>query len=117
MVRRNLKAIKWLGTVPAGGLCTCCHREFKVPMTELKRVANAEQSLTLRFTEQIHTPGTENQETEVLTVLSGWKRSTQFREDEDWIFPSPVKLGRLPYSYTGYWRALQSASVAAAEAG
>jgi len=32
---------------------------------------------------------------------------------EDWMFPSPVKIGRLPYSYTGYWRALQDGAKAA----
>ncbi len=49
----------------------------------------------------------------LLAVLSVWKQKTEFRDAEDWIFPSPVKLGRLPYSYTGYWRALQGAAVAA----
>lgn len=28
----------------------------------------------------------------------------------DWIFASPMKLGRLPYSYTGFWRELQRAA-------
>jgi integrase len=27
----------------------------------------------------------------------------------DWIFASPLKLGRLPYSYTGFWRELDRA--------
>jgi integrase len=49
----------------------------------------------------------------ILSVLSTWKKSTEFGESEDWLFPSPVKIGRLPYSYTGYWRALQSATIAA----
>jgi integrase len=49
----------------------------------------------------------------VMSVLSAWKRQTEFQEAGDWLFPSPVKLGRLPYSYTGYWRALQGASTAA----
>ncbi len=50
---------------------------------------------------------------ELLGLLSTWKQRTEFRNAEDWIFPSPVKLGRLPYSYTGYWRALQEAAAAA----
>lgn len=49
----------------------------------------------------------------LLSVLSAWKQWTEFRDAGDWIFPSPVKLGRLPYSYTGYWRALQTATQAA----
>jgi len=35
--------------------------------------------------------------------LKVWKQSTEFPEDSDWIFASPVKIGRLPYSYTGVW--------------
>jgi len=49
---------------------------------------------------------------ELLAVLLAWKQQTEFRDAGDWLFPSPVKLGRLPYSYTGYWRALQEASKA-----
>jgi integrase len=49
----------------------------------------------------------------LLSILSAWKHRTEFRDAEDWMFPSPVKLGRLPYSYTGYWRGLQSAATAA----
>jgi integrase len=33
---------------------------------------------------------------ELLSVLSAWKRSTEFGDAEDWLFPSPVKIGRLP---------------------
>jgi integrase len=49
----------------------------------------------------------------LLSILSDWKHRTEFRDADDWIFSSPVKLGRLPYSYTGYWRGLQSATTAA----
>ena len=38
---------------------------------------------------------------ELLAVLSTWKQQTEFRDAEDWLFPSPVKLGRLPYSLHG----------------
>jgi integrase len=48
---------------------------------------------------------------ELLNTLRAWKQSSQFQADEDWIFASPLKLGRLPYSYTGYWRELQRAAV------
>lgn len=49
----------------------------------------------------------------LMSVLSAWRQQSGFRNPEDWIFPSPVKLGRLPYSYTGYWRVLQDAAKAA----
>jgi len=56
---------------------------------------------------------TKNLDPELLSILSSWKQRTEFGDAEDWLFPSPVKLGRLPYSYTGYWRALQEATTAA----
>lgn len=49
-------------------------------------------------------------DTELLDVLRLWKQTTPFSADEDWIFASPVKLGRLPYSYTGFWRELERAA-------
>jgi hypothetical protein len=45
----------------------------------------------------------------LLGVLTSWKQSTEFRESDDWIFASPVKLGRLPISYTCYKETLQAA--------
>jgi integrase len=47
---------------------------------------------------------------ELLEVLRVWKQTTQFSAEEDWIFASPLKLGRLPYSYTGFWRELERAT-------
>lgn len=46
---------------------------------------------------------------ELLARLKVWKQLTRFSGAEDWIFASPVKLGRQPYSYTGVWRDLQRA--------
>jgi integrase len=50
---------------------------------------------------------------ELLQRLRVWKQATQFPADGDWIFASPLKIGRLPYSYTGVWRELQRAANAA----
>jgi integrase len=49
---------------------------------------------------------------ELLERLKVWKQATQFPENSDWIFASPLKLGRLPYSYTGFWRELDRAGKA-----
>jgi integrase len=38
------------------------------------------------------------------------KQHSDFSKAEDWIFASPIKLGRLPYSYTGVWRELERAA-------
>ena len=48
---RNLRVLEWLGRVPAVGVCTLCDREFKVPMTAMNRVADAQESLRKQFTE------------------------------------------------------------------
>jgi integrase len=47
---------------------------------------------------------------ELLARLKAWKQLTRFSGTEDWIFTSPVKIGRQPYSYTGVWRDLQRAA-------
>jgi hypothetical protein len=49
MEKRRLRVLKWLGTIPAVGVCTLCNREFKVPVTAIKRVADAQESLKLQF--------------------------------------------------------------------
>jgi hypothetical protein len=49
--KRNLRVVKWVGTVPALGVCTFCNRQFKVPMESMKRVADAQWNLDLQFRE------------------------------------------------------------------
>ncbi len=46
---------------------------------------------------------------ELLERLKVWKQATEFPANTDWIFASPVMLGRQPYSYTGFWRELDRA--------
>jgi integrase len=50
---------------------------------------------------------------ELLERFRLWKKRSKFRADTDWIFASPMKIGRLPYSYGGVLRTLQSAANAA----
>ena len=47
---------------------------------------------------------------EMLERLKSCKQRSNFSGSEDWIFASPIKLGRLPYSYTGVWRELERAA-------
>jgi integrase len=49
---------------------------------------------------------------DLLERLKVRKQATEFPENSDWIFASPLKLGRLPYSYTGFWRELDRAGKA-----
>jgi integrase len=48
-------------------------------------------------------------------VLKAWRQQTQFAADTDWIFASPVQLGRLPWSYprvlSVFYAAGQSAGI------
>ena len=50
---------------------------------------------------------------ELLERLRLWKQSSPFPADTDWVFASPMKIGRLPYSYTGVRQTLQRAADAA----
>ena len=47
---------------------------------------------------------------ELLTILKAWKQASQFSALEDWIFASPVKLGRLPWSYPHVLRVFYKAA-------
>jgi integrase len=50
---------------------------------------------------------------ELLERLQARRRDSDFAEPGDWIFASPYKLGRLPYSYTRICLELQAAAKAA----
>jgi hypothetical protein len=49
MPKRNLRVLKWLGTIPAVAVCTSCNREFRVPLEVLKRAGGAVENLKLQF--------------------------------------------------------------------
>lgn len=50
---------------------------------------------------------------DLLNLLKAWKQATQFGNAEDWIFASPARIGRLPWSYDQIWRVYQKAAKAA----
>jgi integrase len=54
---------------------------------------------------------------ERLTALQTWKQASQFSGADDWMFASPVQLGRLLWSYDQVWRVYQKAAKAAAIGG
>ncbi|MCU1219836.1 MAG: site-specific integrase [Candidatus Angelobacter sp.] len=75
-----------------------------------------ERGIVCQHVDDVKTPGSEKCMTlsrELLAVLKAWKQSTQFSADGDWIFASPVKIGRLPFSYTGVLHVFQKAAVKA----
>ena len=49
----------------------------------------------------------------LINQLQVWKQNTQFASQTDWMFASPVQLGRLPWSYDQIWRVYQKAAVKA----
>jgi integrase len=49
----------------------------------------------------------------LLEVLKRWKQTTQFSALGDWVFASPTRLGRLPWSYPRVWGVFQKAAEAA----
>lgn len=49
----------------------------------------------------------------MLNVLKVWKQSAECSSPDDWVFPSPVQLGRLPWSADAVNDAYQKAAAAA----
>ena len=49
MRKRLLRITKWIGQVPAEGICTACNRNFTVPLTSLGRLSDAQKTLKLKF--------------------------------------------------------------------
>ena len=47
--KRSLRVVKWIGTIPAIGVCTGCATNFKVPLEMLKRTSDAQESLRKQF--------------------------------------------------------------------
>jgi integrase len=65
---------------------------------------------------EVKTEGSEqlmSVDADFLTVFKAWKQTTQFSSEDDWMFASPVQLGRLPISYPWVWKSFQQAAVRA----
>jgi integrase len=74
---------------------------------------NVERGIVKQIVDDVKTDSSRKSlaiDKELLDVLKLWKQQTEFSSEEDWIFASPLKLGRLPYSYTGFWRELERAA-------
>lgn len=46
----------------------------------------------------------------LLGAVQAWKQTSQFTAAEDWMFASPIQVGRLPWSYDQVWRKYQKAA-------
>jgi hypothetical protein len=49
MLKRPLRVTKRLSMTPAVGVCTGCSKKFRVPMTALSKVKDAQVSLQQQF--------------------------------------------------------------------
>jgi hypothetical protein len=49
MPKRVLRVTKWLTTTPAIAICAACGQEFKVPLTHLRKVKDAQDYLQEQF--------------------------------------------------------------------
>ena len=56
-------------------------------------------------------------DSEVLEVLKAWKQQRTFSGQEDWMFASPTRLGRQPWSYDQVLRSFQKPGRMRASAG
>jgi integrase len=74
---------------------------------------NIERAIVMQNIDEVKTVASRKQMSiakELLAVLEQWRQRTLFPADGDWIFASPVQLGRLPISYSWYERKLKEAS-------
>ena len=89
----------------------------RVPARGNETVLVVERGIVEQNVDDVKTDGSRKSLTiahELLERLKTRKQETLFSGEDDWIFSSPLKLGRLSYSYTGVWRELQRAAKIAA---
>jgi integrase len=73
----------------------------------LKARLTVERGIVRQVVDEVKTENSDiamNIARELLDVLKARKQATEFAGADDWIFASPVQLGRLPFSYTGVLR-------------
>jgi integrase len=77
---------------------------------------NVERGIVHQVVDDVKTPGSSRAmhiDAAMLEGLKDWKQLTHFSEHDDWMFASPVQIGRLPISYAGVWSALKKAALKA----
>jgi integrase len=82
----------------------------------LKARLTVERGIVRQVVDEVKTENSDtamNIAPELLDVLKAWKQATQFAGADDWVFASPVQLGRLPFSYTGVLHVFQKAATRA----
>jgi integrase len=68
----------------------------------LNRKLRIERAIVRQRVDDVKTVYSQKQmsiDPELLEIMKAWKRISQFTTHGDWLFASPVQLGRLPWSY------------------
>src|SRR5438270_2132681 len=63
---------------------------------------NIERGIVKQIVDDVKTDSSRKRlavDSALLEVLRTFRQSSQFSDDEDWMFASPLKAGDLPYSY------------------
>ncbi len=79
----------------------------------LNRRLRVERGIVCQIVDDVKTPESRRNlhiDGEMLDVLKLWKQAAPFSDSEDWVFASPIQLGRLPWSYHQVWRVYQKAA-------
>jgi integrase len=72
-----------------------------------------ERGIVRQHVDDVKTTGSRKHmsiDSQLLNVLKTWRQTTQFASNEDWVFASPVQLGRLPWSYPNVLRKFHRAA-------
>jgi integrase len=90
-------------------LCICCGLRisecFALRWSDVNWLdgkLTVERGIVRQHVDAVKTPGSRRPmalDAGLLDVLKRWKQTTQFSAPGDWIFASPSKIGRLPWSY------------------
>ena len=105
-------------------LCICCGLRisecFALRWSDVDWLTgklSVERGIVRQHVDAVKTAGSRKQMTVdggLLDVLKRWRQTTPFSAPGDWVFASPVQLGRLPWSYP---QVLRVFGKAASEAG
>ena len=83
----------------------------------LNGILRVERGIVHQIVDDVKTPEsnqTMHIDPSMLQALKDWKQLTPFSDSGDWMFASPVLIGRKPISYAGVWQALKKAAERAA---
>ena len=93
---------RWLLSVSASG-CLSANALLKWSDVDwLNGRLSIERAIVRQHVDEVKTTQSRKQmsvDCDMLQVLKAWKQATQFPSIGEWMFASPIQLGRLPWSY------------------